>query len=135
MEVMNKYKLLQFERGRSLIAILLTGVLLFFAACAKPGPTAPPAIPAASSPIPLPGLNEVWVPGKEFKPAVLIVPVGTTVIWVSKDSDEHTITSDTGRFNGPLTPYGSFSGTFTERGTFNYFCTLHPEMIGTIVVE
>ena len=72
----------------------------------------------------------------------ITVPVGTTVIWSNKDHEEHTITSDTGLFDGRLSDHHvsgpmllPFSYTFTERGTFNYHCVYHPEEVGTVIVE
>ncbi len=70
-----------------------------------------------------------------FVPGTLTVKVGTTVTWTNKDSVGHTVTSDDGIFDsGMLGKGSSFSYTFTTAGTFGYFCTPHPYMVGTVVV-
>ena len=103
-----------------------------------PAPTPPTPTPAPPTPpaqIPVQGPNEVWVPGREFRPSTLIVAVGTKVTWISKDGEQHDVTSDPRLFAGILMPGGSFSYTFTERGTFSYLCESHPEMAGTVIVR
>jgi plastocyanin len=64
----------------------------------------------------------------------IIVSAGTKVTWANKDSTEHTVTSDTGLFGSSiLSPGQTFSYTFSNAGTFNYHCLIHP-MTGTIQV-
>ena len=71
-----------------------------------------------------------------FTPARLIVKAGTTVTWRNEDDIPHTVTSSTGLFKSKtLDTDESFSFTFTEPGTYEYFCSLHPRMTATIVVE
>jgi plastocyanin len=70
-----------------------------------------------------------------FNPATLTVPVGTRVEWVNDDDVPHTVVEATGRFKSPaLDTQDKFSFTFSQAGTFNYFCTLHPHMTGKIVI-
>jgi plastocyanin len=65
---------------------------------------------------------------------VLEVPVGTTVTWTNNDPSQHTATS-TGNFDsGVLAQGGTFSFTFDTAGTYDYICSLHPNMTGQIVV-
>ena len=67
----------------------------------------------------------------------LIISINTTVTWVNNDDVDHTVTSVTGLFDsGVLSPGQSFSFTFSQPGTFQYFCSLHgaESMSGTIVV-
>jgi plastocyanin len=77
----------------------------------------------------------------QFSPNNITIPVGTTVRFVSVGQVQHTVTSDSGLFDsGILTNGQEFSFTFTEAGTFPYFCQLHGAaggggMAGTIVVE
>jgi plastocyanin len=48
----------------------------------------------------------------------------------------HTTTSDDDAWNsGTLQPGDDFTTTFAESGTFSYFCSIHPSMTATIVVE
>jgi plastocyanin len=78
---------------------------------------------------------EVEIEDFAFNPEVLTIKVGTTVTWGNKDSIGHTATSDTGIFNSGILQKGEkFSFTFTSTGTYNYHCTPHPNMVGTIVV-
>ena len=70
-----------------------------------------------------------------FAPARLAVKAGTTVTWRTEDDIPHTVTSATRLFKSKaLDTDDSFSFTFTEPGTYEYFCSLHPRMTGTIVV-
>ena len=72
---------------------------------------------------------------KYAQPTLTVAP-GTTVTWVNKDEMPHTVT-DRGRGFGSaaLDTGESFSYTFTKPGEFTYFCTLHPMMVGKIVVK
>jgi plastocyanin len=73
--------------------------------------------------------------GFSFSPSVLTIKVGTTVTWTNNTSAPHTVTSDTGAFNGSLGRSGAtFSFTFTRAGTFSYHCSIHPYMKATITV-
>jgi len=70
-----------------------------------------------------------------FSPATITVHVGETVTWVNDGSMPHSATARDGSFNtGILAPGHSASHTFTQPGTFSYFCSVHPFMHGTIVV-
>ena len=71
-----------------------------------------------------------------FSPDVDDVPAGTTVTWVNNDAISHTSTSDSGAWNsGAVAPGGRFSFTFATPGMFSYHCSIHPGMIGTVVVH
>ena len=71
-----------------------------------------------------------------FVPARLTVKAGTTVTWRNEDDIPHTVTSVTQRFKSrALDTDDTFSFTFTEPGTYDYFCSLHPRMTATVVVE
>ncbi len=51
-------------------------------------------------------------------------------------SEVHTVTSDRGTFDSkPLPPGAEFSFAFTDAGTFDYHCEIHPTMRGRVVVE
>ncbi len=79
--------------------------------------------------------NEVRMAGNTFLPGILTVPVGTTVIWKNKDSQIHTVVSNTGLFYGTLDVGASFNFTFTKAGDFEYNCDIHPGMAGAIHVQ
>ncbi len=72
-----------------------------------------------------------------FNPPTLSVKAGTTVTWTNKDDIPHGIASSTNAFgrSKALDTNDSFSFTFTTPGTYQYFCYIHPHMVGTIVVE
>ncbi len=75
------------------------------------------------------GYAEVTIPGRNFTPDLLVVAVGTTVKWVSRDGEQHTVTSDIPNlFNGTIEPFGSFSYTFNQTGNYEYFCSIHGQM-------
>ena len=69
-----------------------------------------------------------------FAPARLTVKTGTTVTWRNEDDIPHTVAASNRLFKSNDTD-DSFSFTFTAPGTYEYFCSLHPRMTGTVVVE
>jgi plastocyanin len=71
-----------------------------------------------------------------FAPSTLTVKAGTNVTWRNEDDIPHTVASSARLFKSKaLDTDDSFSFTFTEPGSYEYFCSLHPHMKGTIVVE
>jgi plastocyanin len=76
-----------------------------------------------------------------FNPSTTTVPKGTTVKWVNTSSASHTITPDQPNQAGVwsstiITGFSqSFTHTFNTSGTYNYHCSLHAGMNGTIIVE
>lgn len=72
----------------------------------------------------------------KFQPARLEVSRGTRVIWTNKDSDPHTITSKPAHWASQALDTGkSFATVVKTAGGFNYICTIHPFMHGTVVVK
>ena len=76
-----------------------------------------------------------------FMPSAIAVGVGETVTWYNDDTAAHTTTSGSptegpdGIFDSSLVMAGSsFSHTFEDPGTYDYFCMVHPWMIGTVIV-
>jgi plastocyanin len=64
------------------------------------------------------------------------VAAGTTVTWTNRDDVPHTVVSLKKVFKSPPLDTGeSFSYTFKDAGTFEYYCSLHPRMTGKIVVK
>jgi plastocyanin len=71
-----------------------------------------------------------------FEPQRLTVKAGTTVTWVNQDDIPHALASTTKAFKSKaLDTDDKFSFTFATPGIYDYFCSLHPHMTGTIVVE
>ena len=79
----------------------------------------------------------ISIKGFAFNPQTITIKTGTKVTWTNNDSAPHTVTSDTGGLlNSPtLSPGQSFSFTYTNTGTTNYHCAIHPMMKGSIVVQ
>ena len=71
-----------------------------------------------------------------FGPQTITVPVGATVTWTNKDDIPHTTVSTDGVFKSKVMDTDEkFSHTFTKAGTYSYFCSIHPKMIGKVVVQ
>jgi plastocyanin len=71
-----------------------------------------------------------------FNPQQLTVKTGTIVNWTNKDDIPHAIAAVNREFKSKALDTGdAYSFTFTTPGTYAYFCSLHPHMTGTIVVE
>lgn len=71
-----------------------------------------------------------------FTPMSLTVKAGATVTWANKDDEPHTVVSDAGLFrSGAVDTNETFAFKFEKSGTYYYACSIHPRMIGTIVVE
>jgi LPXTG-motif cell wall-anchored protein len=90
------------------------------------GDTKPPAVKAAAA-------GSVSIKDFSFAPKSITVNVGDTVSWANTGKQPHTATGS-GFDTGTLKPGQSASHTFTQAGTFNYICTIHPFMKGTVVV-
>lgn len=72
-----------------------------------------------------------------FSPGTLTISVGASVTWMNLDSAPHSIKSDSGsELNSNLLGNGdSYSHTFTQAGTYEYHCGVHPMMKGKIIVQ
>jgi plastocyanin len=80
--------------------------------------------------------SQVVIKDFMFAPVNLTVKVGTTVTWVNRDDEAHTIASDSGLYrSGALDTGNEFHFTFDKPGTYHYVCTIHPRMLGTVVVQ
>jgi plastocyanin len=95
-------------------------------AAASPHPRRPPLARAA-------GAQSVTIKDFSFGPAAISVGVGDTVTWLNQGPTDHTATGSS--FDtGTLGKGQSASHTFTTAGTFQYHCSLHPFMKGTVSV-
>lgn len=83
---------------------------------------------------------DISIQNFSFLPSSKTINVGDTVKWTNNDSVAHTSTSGTGGAangtwnSGSLSAGQSYSRTFNAEGTFDYFCSIHPSMTGTIIV-
>jgi len=80
--------------------------------------------------------NAVGIDNFTFNPQTLTVKAGTTITWTNRDDIPHTVAAANKAFKSKaLDTDDEYSFTFTTPGTYEYFCSLHPHMTGTIVVE
>jgi plastocyanin len=72
---------------------------------------------------------------RAYKPGGITVAAGQTVTWHNETIAPHTVTSTTGLFgSGRLNGGETYTITFANPGTFNYYCTIHPTMKGAVTV-
>jgi plastocyanin len=124
--------------GRRLVAVPAVAVLLL-AGCSQSRPVATTAGPTTGLSITAPAApvrgNQVTIDGFAFEPASLTVTAGTTVTWTNRDEEPHTVAASDGSFHSPgMGTGGTFTHTFSAAGTFDYVCSIHPMMHGTVVV-
>jgi len=118
---------------RLLIVVALLLLVPVGASCQGYGKPAPAPAPA---PVPTAAGSSITISNFAFSPASLTVPVGTAVTWTNKDSPTHTISAKDSSFDsGSLATGATFSYTFSQKGTFEYSCKIHPSMNGKVVVE
>ena len=85
-----------------------------------------------------PGCEEI---DRCYIPSTITIESGKQVTWINEDSAFHSVTSGfydepTELFDsGHLDPFESYSLTFDKTGTYDYFCTLHPWMMGQVIVK
>lgn len=80
--------------------------------------------------------NEIGIDNFSFTPPVLTVKAGTTVTWINADDVPHLIVNTQNRFKASpvLDTNQRYSAAMTKAGTYDYFCSLHPQMVGKIIV-
>lgn len=125
-------------------ATLALVTFMTFAGCASPGATAEPTrapTPAGSAPASDARMDEaISIKGFAFAPDDLTVPAGTTVTWINDEDSLHTVTSGTpespsGLFDsGEIDTGVEFTHTFTDEGTYPFFCARHDFMNGVVAV-
>jgi len=107
-----------------------------FSGCtsARSPPTTTPTTPATAG-----GSNQIAIKNFAFSPATLTIKTGTTVTWMNQDGAPHQVASDPGTpvafTSESLANGASYQFTFTKPGTYIYYCTIHPSMKGTIIVQ
>ncbi|MEI9924779.1 MAG: cupredoxin family copper-binding protein [Bradyrhizobium sp.] len=80
--------------------------------------------------------NVVTIDNFTFAPKELTVAVGTTVKFVNHDDIPHTVVETNKVFRSKaLDTDDSYSYTFATAGSFDYFCSLHPHMVGKVIVK
>ena len=80
--------------------------------------------------------NQVTVDNNLFTPSSIQVAAGTTVTWTwAQDAITHNVTFTDGTSSGDKGAGSTFTRTFGTTGTFNYSCTIHPGMSGSVLVK
>jgi len=101
------------------------------------GAAAAPILATAVLPLPAQDTPDaIMIDNFTFSPERLTVKAGTSVTWTNRDDIPHAIAAVGKAFKSKtLDTNDAFSFTFAAPGTYEYFCSLHPRMTGTIVVE
>ena len=106
------------------------GALLAFGAAADPAPK-PQATENAHA-------DQIVIDNFAFEPSALTVSAGTVLTWLNQDDAPHTVIgTDPGSpiKSQPLDTGEPYSIALTKPGTYRYFCSLHPHMTGTVIVD
>lgn len=121
--------------GYYLLIIVVTALnVLLFNGCSKNDYSSNPVSGT-------PAKNEIFIQGMAFASASKTITVGTTIKWTNQDAVSHTVTSGTpgspsGAFDsGNISPQGTYTFTFKQKGVFNYFCSIHTNMTAVITVQ
>jgi plastocyanin len=115
------------------MAILLPGINLAHYALGQSKTTSVSIVKGASNPS----------TKEPYNPSPLSVTVGTTVTWTNNDNTGHTVTEGNPSGNTPqngfdsgiLGPGKTFAHTFDKPGSTQYYCTLHPTMLGEVIIK
>ena len=98
-----------------------------------------PSSVITATPTTAPVTHTISIQGFRFNPPGITIHVGDTLVWHNTDTAPHTITSQPGApvafTSGTLAPGGSFTYIFNQSGTYNYHCTFHTEMVGSVIVQ
>jgi plastocyanin len=81
--------------------------------------------------------NRIEIKDFAFNPQIITVKSGEKVTWINRDEEPHTVVSVEKQFkkSTALDTDQEFTITAGAPGTYTYFCSVHPKMTGTIVVE
>jgi plastocyanin len=105
------------------VAIAASGAALSIVACESRAATAPAAA-------------VVHIGNFTFSQPVVTVHPGTTITWVNDDDIPHTVVAKDSTFKSKVLDTGDrFSFTFAKAGQFDYFCSIHPHMMGKVIVK
>jgi plastocyanin len=137
--------------GKStLVAIIVVAVVAIGGGIAlthksTPNNSAPPAstnsttTPPSSNQAAASTTGSIDIKNMMFTPSQITVAKGGTVTWTNNDSIAHTVVDDLSNVGGPasgdIQPGSTYSFTFNKTGSFQYHCSIHPSMRGTIVVK
>jgi plastocyanin len=81
-------------------------------------------------------VSQVLIKDFMFSPMEVRIKVGTSLTWVNQDDEPHTVVGDAGLFrSGALDTAMAFTFRFDKPGTYQVFCSIHPQMKARIIVE
>jgi plastocyanin len=93
-------------------------------------------VPAVPAPEATPGVTQVLIQDFMFMPMQLRIKAGSSVTWVNQDDEPHTVVGEAGLFrSGALDTAMAFTFRFEKPGTYQVFCSIHPQMKATVIVE
>ena len=83
------------------------------------------------------GQNRIEIKDFAFNPQTITVKSGEKITWINRDEEPHTVVSVEKQFkkSSALDTDQEFTITAGAPGTYTYYCSVHPKMTGTIVVE
>jgi len=112
--------------GKITIAALLVGISF----CASAGEMKDAGSVGA-------GQNKIEIKDFAFNPQRITVKSGEKITWINRDEEPHTIVSVEKQFkkSSALDTDQEFTITAGVPGTYTYYCSVHPKMTGTIVIE
>jgi amicyanin len=135
----------------SLILFVITIIVVSTCGCTQLSPSVQPSVTATAplettqqltiTTIPVPRTtgsvseNTINITNLAFDPDSITVKLGSTVRWVNRDSVPHRILFADGADSKVLAGSQSWSRKFDQAGTYDYACTIHPTMQGTVIVE
>ncbi len=112
-------------------AVLLTALIVLNFCLAARGDEATNAAGASGK------NNTIVIKDFAFNPQTITVKSGEKVTWINRDEEPHTVVSVEKQFkkSQALDTDDKFTITAGAPGTYTYFCSVHPKMTGTIIVE
>ncbi|PYP93448.1 MAG: amicyanin [Candidatus Angelobacter sp. Gp1-AA117] len=88
---------------------------------------------AESKPV---SMTEIKIDNFSFTPASITIPAGTEVHWKNNDDIPHNVVSNDHTIKSKVLDTGDdFAYTFSQPGTYDYFCSIHPKMTARIIVH
>ena len=109
--------------ARTLTLVVAASAIVFVSACAQAPPPPPPKIVTVT-------MQDI-----AFSPAEVIARVGDTVEWVNKDVFDHTATARSGPWDVAVDTGKTGKVVLAATGPVEYYCKLHPNMVGKITVR
>lgn len=104
--------------------IFLVLLLIFMGSCSQTNITTSTTNP-----------NEIIIKDFSFNPETLNINTGTEITWTNQDPVVHKIIIKDLTESSNLNQGDKFTYTFTNKGTYNYSCAIHPSMTGKIIVS